>query len=91
MSSCDHVSETPGAGGDGADDGEDQRHQGEASQGGAGDQSQSSIAPTDQSQRDLERSGPMTLDIVNVKVNPILVNQQFKRAIFRDLIPAFDN
>ena len=92
MSSCDHVSETPGAGGDGAHDGEDQRHQGETSQGGAGaDQSQSSIAPTDQSQRDLERSGPMTLDIVNVKVNPILVNQQFKRAIFRDLIPAFDN
>lgn len=45
---------------------------------GPGDQSLSSRALTDQSQRDLERSGPMTLDIVNVKVNPILVNQQFK-------------
>ena len=56
-----------------------------------GDQSQSSSALTDQSQRDLERSVLMTLDIVNVKVNPILVNQQFKRAICHDLIPAFDN
>lgn len=44
-----------------------------------GDQSQSSRDQSDQSQRDLERLGP--LDIVNVKVNPILVNQQFKRAI----------
>ena len=47
-----------------------------------GDQSQSSRDKSDQSERDLERLGcPMTLDIVNVKVNPILVNQQFKRAI----------
>ena len=36
VSSWGHVSETPGPGGDGADAGEDQRHKGEASQGGAG-------------------------------------------------------
>ena len=33
----------------------------------------------------------MTLDIVNVKVNPILVNQQFKRAICHFDPPAFDS
>ena len=50
-----HVGETPGPGRDGDDAGEDQRHQGEAPQAGAGDQSQSSRAESDQSQRDLER------------------------------------
>ena len=83
MRSEDHVSETPEPGGDGDDAGQHQRHEGEAPQGGAG-------WPITERERDLERLGPMTLEIVNVKVNPILVNQQFKRAICH-FDPAFDS